>query len=399
MSSGVDFAAPRKGIRRQLALSILLVGALAAAGVLMPKGEPAPVPAPAVVSSRAPRVAADRCGDCHWEIVEGFAEAAHSRTLQRATDPEMRQRFADRTFERSDPDVEYRYREVDGELVVATDGYARDLPIHWIFGSGTHAQTPLITWTNNAGNTEAIEHVVSWYPHGDVLGVTLGMEKLDAASGVHALGRPWPPAETINCFGCHSSYVPTKGQRIDFEHLQPGISCSRCHWDTQQHIEDMEAGRPLTIERFSQMTPREAVDRCGECHRRASEMGGPVTSDNETIVRFAPVGLVQSPCFVHQDEVRLESGAAARMDCTTCHDPHRPAETRWQYYADVCLTCHDAAHDRAADCPVATRQDNCLTCHMPKVPMNEHLSFTDHWIRVRRSLPAGDDQTGSSLAD
>jgi hypothetical protein len=372
-------------------LAVLVVATLAAGSVLSRHRPDAERPAPAVVSARAPRVAVERCGECHWEIVERFPEAAHARTLHRATDPEILERFAGRAFERTDPHVEYRYRLTDGELVLSTDAYARELPIHWIFGSGTHAQTPLITWTDNDGNTAAIEHVVSWYPHGDLLGVTLGMEQLVAASGVHALGRPWPPAETINCFGCHSTYVPTNGQQIDFAHLQPGISCSRCHWDTQQHVEDMEEGRPLTIERFSEMSPREAIDRCGECHRRASEMGGEITPDNETLVRFAPVGLVQSPCFRQQDQVVLDSGEPGRMDCTTCHDPHRPAETRWQFYADICLKCHDAAHDRAADCSVATRQDNCLTCHMPKVPMNDNLSFTDHWIRVHQSGPAGGD--------
>jgi len=32
-------------------------------------------------------------------------------------------------------------------------------------------------------------------------------------------------------------------------------------------------------------------------------------------------------------------------------------------------------------CPVATA--DCVSCHMPKVKLpDEHLIFTDHWIRV-----------------
>jgi hypothetical protein len=118
-------------------------------------------------------------------------------------------------------------------------------------------------------------------------------------------------------------------------------------------------------------------------------MGGPITPDDRTIVRFAPVGLVQSPCFLRQDEVRLDSGTPARLDCATCHDPHRPSSRDPQAHIAVCLNCHDEARGRAADCSVAVRGDNCLACHMPPVAMNEHLHFTDHWIRVRRDAPEG----------
>lgn len=119
-------------------------------------------------------------------------------------------------------------------------------------------------------------------------------------------------------------------------------------------------------------------------------MGGPVTTDNQTILRFAPVGLSQSPCFLKQDQVTLESGQTARLNCTTCHDPHRLTSRDWKVHVRTCLDCHDSEKNRAVDCSRETRESNCLTCHMPKISVNEHLQFTDHWIRVRKDSTEND---------
>lgn len=340
-------------------------------------------PRPAVSSTRTPRAAEQRCLECHVGITDAYRSAPHARTLVRATDPEVVSLFAGRSFHREDVDVTYDYEVRDGRLLVSSPAYGRELTIDWIFGSGTHARTPLMTWTDIAGQTSAIEHSVSWYPGGD-LGVTLGMDETQESAGIHALGHPRPSSETINCFGCHCTFVPTDRGRILFDRIEPGVGCARCHWNTRQHVEEMDHGLPTTIERLSGLTPRESVDRCGECHRRADEMGAPILPDDPSIARFASVGLVQSACFLQQSEITLADGKPARFDCVSCHDPHRPTSRDWRAHTAVCLTCHDAAHDRAPDCPSATRQENCLSCHMAKVPANEHLKFTDHWIRVRR---------------
>lgn len=377
----------------QRTAGVLIVGLLIAGIYASWTRAPRDVPRPAVTSPATPRVSPKRCAECHSDITEGFHTAPHARTLHRATNPAILAKFAGRSFHRPDSNVEYRYRLRDGQLLMSSPAYARDLPLTWIFGSGSHAQTPVITWTDRDGHTTVIEHAVSWYP-GNRLGVTLDREARNEPSGIEAVGRHWGPAETVNCFGCHSTFVPTRGKQIDFDRIQPNISCARCHWGTERHVREMEQGKPATIERFSRMTPRESIDRCGECHRRADEMGGPITPDEKLIVRFAPVGLSQSPCFTEQKKVVLDSGRTARMDCTTCHDPHRPASRDWKFYRNKCLNCHDAAHNRAADCSVATRRDNCLKCHMPKVRMNEHLKFTDHWIRVRRKKRRANDLNG-----
>lgn len=372
--------------------SLIVVAVLGVTFAASRRGSERDVRQPAVLSARAPRVSQERCAGCHSDITDAFHLAPHSRTLHRATDADVVEKFAGRSFRRDDPPVEYRYEVRNGQLLVSSPSYGRALPIEWILGSGTHAQTPLITWTDKDGNISGIEHSVSWYPP-DVLGETLDMATLESAVGMFVHGQYRDAAEVANCFGCHSTYVPRDGTRIDVERIQPNVGCARCHWNVETHVAEMEAGQPASIERFSRLTPLESVERCGECHRRAGEIGENFSPDDPGIVRFASVGLTQSPCFVRQHDVILRTGEPARLDCTTCHDPHRPAIRDWRHHTQVCLTCHaadegrsgalSAAHSPAVGCPIGSGEDNCLTCHMPKVAANEHLEFTDHWIRVR----------------
>ncbi len=337
-----------------------------------------------IVQSRAQAaVTVQICAECHAEIVASFASAPHGRTLHRGDEPEILARFAGRSFQFPGSSTRIEFHADAGKLSLTSSTFAQSLPVDWIFGSGTHAQTPLILWNDARGQTSAIEHSVSWYAGGQIA-ATLGMDGLKASVGGEALGRHWGTAETANCFGCHATYVPAQEGQIDFDHLQPNIGCVRCHFDAATHARGMAGGAETKpIERFAALTPAESVFRCGECHRRAGELGGELKADDPTIVRFASVGLPQSPCFQRQAEVTLANGKPARLDCTTCHDPHRPTEQDWRNHTRVCLECHDSAQGRAIDCTHAPRTENCLKCHMPAVPSNDFLNFTDHWIRVR----------------
>ncbi|QDT31297.1 multiheme c-type cytochrome [Thalassoglobus polymorphus] len=362
---------------------LILVGGLASLAVSR-TDSPEDRPRPVVLSSQ-PRVSQERCAECHSDITDEFHLAPHSRTLKRVPPDEFIEKFAGRSVKLQGTGVEMEYRVEDDRLAVSSSAYPRELPIEWIFGSGTHACTPLITWTDAHGKTTSLEHSVSWYPDGK-LARTLGMEELKETEGLLALGVPRTPAQTVNCFGCHATHVPVHQGKIDFDGIEPGIGCIRCHKGTAEHVRNMDEGFAATIERFSQLSPREAVDRCGECHRRADELDGEIRPDDKTLPRFASVGLVQSPCFKQQAGMKLPSGKPARLDCTTCHDPHRPAIRDWKVHTAVCLDCHHSNNEAAHDCPRAARDSNCLKCHMPKVPANEHLEFTDHWIRIQENF-------------
>ncbi|MBT4867983.1 MAG: hypothetical protein HON53_23010, partial [Planctomycetaceae bacterium] len=91
------------------------------------------------------------------------------------------------------------------------------------------------------------------------------------------------------------------------------------------------------------------------------------------IVRYQPVGLVQSKCYVKSQ----------RLLCSTCHDPHQHAAKRsTRDYEQKCLQCHSADVSQAVQCSVSP-STGCISCHMPRVEIHPTISFHDHWIRIR----------------
>jgi hypothetical protein len=343
------------------------------------------------------RASQQRCAECHSGVVESFATTPHSRTLRRAIDESVLGKFAGQSYTNPRNHSTFSFEVRDGRLWVSPSSYGRDLPVDWIFGSGTHALTPLVMFPVEGLGTRPLELGVSWYP-GHGLDATLDRENPEAV-GMTSLGANHMATELAACFGCHSTRLPLDAhQQIRFDLLEPNLGCVRCHFEADRHEQEQLDGGQGTIENLARLSPLEAVNRCGECHRRATEQDPAAIREHDpSIDRFASVGLVQSPCFLRQDEVKLEGNVPARMDCVTCHDPHRPASKDWRHYTATCLKCHDAAQGRSNDCPVAAREDNCLTCHMPKNQVNPYLSFTDHWIRVRTDKTT--DKTNGKISD
>lgn len=375
----------------------------------------ASLPGPVVSSSRKP-VSMNQCADCHREVCESFQHAPHRHTLTRANDPAMLARFSGHDFQRPGDGLRFRFVTKNHELWLEADAYPDAVRVDWIFGSGRHANTPVSVWENPDGQTELLQHRVSWYPHAG-LGLTLGLDDEPlVASGLEAIGKPLEHPDAMECFGCHTTHLPHRSGRIDPDNIVTGVRCERCHPGGERHVNEILNGTE-TMERWSRLSPLESVNRCGECHRRADQLA-PVdlNPDRKVLVRFASVGLAMSPCFRHQDEVTGASDRPVRFDCLTCHNPHRPADTDPRFYTATCLLCHGAAKDdavrrdeetprsprhgvsasprhqsslqeavsrRAPVCSSQPMTSQCLTCHMPKIEVQQHLFFTDHWIRVR----------------
>ena len=336
-------------------VSWLLIGRVAATHVSS---------TPNLVSSPAP--AMQNCADCHEEIVESFLTAPHANTLFPGAS--VVERYAGLEFKNGD--VTWRFSEKDGRLI-ANCGSIEPFPVDWVFGSGTHAQTPVRTVIeqdlDENKETESWELAVSWYPTIG-LGRTLGNNPTSTA---RTLGVFSQHAGTRQCFECHTHYLPIEGKHINESAIKPGLHCARCHSDLDAHLQS-EGQHPM--ERWSELTPLESVRRCGECHRRSDQMtSAELTPNNSLLIRFAGVGIEQSQCFQRQTD-------ALRMDCLTCHDPHRPSERSNAFFVEKCMNCHSPGQTQ---CRVEPESENCLDCHMPKVEIQKGLKFTDHWIRIR----------------
>lgn len=358
-----------------VALSLVVL-----AGVLVIQHQNDPVPGPAVSSVVRPPESKS-CVDCH-ELASHFESVPHAQTLHSSSDADFRERFAGQEFQTEDGELMFRFSQENDTLWCESNSFPQPVAISWLLGSGHHAITPVSTWENASGETELLELAVSWYPDRG-LGLTLGQspDSIWNAIGIDRLGKRSSHGETLECLGCHSTWLPLDDGRIRLQEVDPGVTCYRCHTGTAEHLaSDGEATPPGFS--WTDLTPLESVNRCGNCHRRADQMTAEeLTVDNQLLIRFASASLVQSECFLRQ--AVTSDDRSLRLDCLTCHDPHRPASTDSVFYSDRCRTCHDGASQKESTCPEMTRDSNCLPCHMPKVEIHPNLSFTDHWIRIR----------------
>ena len=139
----------------------------------------------------------------------------------------------------------------------------------------------------------------------------------------------------------------------------------------------MQARNPTDSDAGFEQRPWRTTDQiqiCAQCHRgEDSVKKSEITRENPKIVRYQPVGLVQSKCFVQSRQQLL---------CSTCHNPHQHAASQTtEQYEKKCLQCHSASPD-SVRCSVSPDSD-CVSCHMPRVEIHPSISFHDHWIRVR----------------
>ena len=317
-----------------------------------------------------------RCAECHQQGVD-FWQTGHARTLRRATDAESLVHLR-RLDEQSSKLAEALRLHINAEQVRATDhrhGADRQLPLDWCFGSGHHACTWVGTLSDSWGTTDLVEFRWTWYSELERFDITPGQSSTPGDDYFGGLGVLFDHPKARRCFACHSSYLPMHEGRLEESKLKPGVTCQRCHGPQQHHV---ASGGAFVTESLHQLSQSESVRRCAQCHRSAEEQPpSDITPENREIVRFQPVGLVQSACFQKSPS----------LTCVTCHDPHRPLKAQdsggiWQ-----CVQCHNPAQPDHALCSAGRRED-CLKCHMPQVRGKAPLSFTDHWIRVRHEEAA-----------
>lgn len=365
------------------------IGVLGLLGWLWTGRQNAPTPA-VVAAIREPSEDVARCSECHASHVKEFLMTGHALALRPGNDPEAMSRFVGETVAIGQPAVSFRFWEESGKLWCANEKSGEKTQVNWMFGSGHHGMTPVVVAKNQRGDEEGPDLHVSWYrPHG--LALTMGHEQVLAASP-DSLGSFNNTSNTKQCFKCHTTELTSKGRGIETAHLLPGVLCSKCHANAKQHAETMHAGKAAaSFDDWKSLTPKESVDRCGECHRSPTVFEPEeIKPENRQISRFASVGLPLSRCFQFQKSRQRGDDTSKRLDCVTCHDPHRPMPTDEQHYNNRCRDCHARPGSMDSDCPKQAITSDCVSCHMPKVRMNAPVSFTDHWIRVQ-SLPTKSD--------
>lgn len=366
--------APRKTVALALAAACCLIVTVMTVFRLTQSSPRPPDHVLSTSSSATAPVSAQTCVECHEEQVERFQSAAHFNTLSPGDDPLAISRLNGRTFTDEVSGDTFCYLLENERLWLKSSRREKPLRVDWLFGSGHHACTPVTVIDTPEGHPAILQHVMSWYPD-NTIGWTLGLDgEQRQLPGIHGVATPSIAQETHECFKCHTTWLPEEEGVLKLNRLIPNVTCTRCHSQAQLHVEDPELH---PIESWSELTPLESVNRCGECHRRADHMTpDELVPENKLLVRFASASLVQSNCFLNQHQ-------AQRMDCMTCHDPHEPASTEPIWYNGRCNSCHTDS----SRCTSPSSTSDCIRCHMPKAKMQDGLFFTDHWIRAHEDSP------------
>jgi hypothetical protein len=269
----------------------------------------------------------------------------------------------------------FRYEYAPSSVTVRRNTDRATATLEWAFGAGGHGMTPV-------GRYEDIyyEHRLSFYAVPGKPALTPGHPAATPRTAPDALGVLKLPQDIYKCFDCHSTGLrPDADGGPELSRMTPGVTCERCHGPGERHVQAARAGRPAaeilrTIFNSARLPTKAQVEVCGGCHR-LPDAGRPSATpevDNPVSVRFQPIGLMASRCF-------RESG---KLSCVTCHDPHEDAKRGdAKFYIEKCLGCHASTNSPVVTCKRHERQD-CATCHMRKTTPLQHLTFTDHRIRV-----------------
>jgi tetratricopeptide (TPR) repeat protein len=349
----------------------------------------------------APFVGEGRCAECHKPIFQAQHNSRHARTFPRGEQLQSIPFPEQPVPDPANPNVTHSFLKSHEEIEVRTraDGQVFKTIVDYAFGSGDRG----LTLVGHDGENQSYEYRLSYYAKPVGWDVTSGHPADPAMPARLYQGMNLTTDAVRRCFECHATHPHAVLTNSGPESSDRAIGCERCHGPAGNHLKAVaslrngkstSAAHPpkdfdLGIARPALTSGSEIVGLCGQCHspRDGFIKLSPGSPDS---VRFQGTTLKWSRCFT-------ESGN--KLDCVSCHDPHRNVVTSAEWYESRCLQCHSSSEagavrpsrsnshlDRVAHtiCPIDSAR-NCLNCHMPKVStVMAHARFTDHFIRVHR---------------
>ena len=353
----------------------------------------------------APFVGEARCAECHPAVFRSQHRSRHARTLIRkdqlgASLPQPS--IADP----GDPRVLHSFVPCAGGWEIQTRAQDRvyQTVVDYAFGSGDRG----LTLVGHDREDRFYEYRLSHYPEPFGWDVTSGHPPQPDQPALFQ-GMRINRDAVRRCLFCHATHPHAILTGSGPESSDGAIGCERCHGPAGHHVQAMtartagagpEPETDLAIARPALVSGASIVALCSQCHSpRDPKLE--IIPETPHSVRFQGRTLTWSRCYTESD---------GQLDCVTCHDPHRDAETSPAVYNARCLACHGTSQSQPSPTAAVPRQSgpaprrscpiqpagNCITCHMPRVktPM-AHAEFTDHFIRVHRD-GGRDPQPGST---
>ena len=340
------------------------------------------------MAARTGYVGSKSCAECHPGEFASHSRSGHARTLRPAARTALAGRLSGETFpDPEHPGVHFRYNLQNGEF--STERREGDRVDRWLidyaFGSGHHATTFVTMIDRTPEHPTILEHRLTAFAHRADLDITPGQGQArgPGREGMVPAGREYKTTQSLKCFECHTTVMSDRGPvELDESAMVANIGCERCHGPGQAHIEAARRGAsdellamPFGLGRWQ---AADEIQMCGACHRLPETVSPAlIRPGNAVLVRFQPVGLMQSACY---------KKSPGKLSCSTCHEPHARTSTDLAEYETVCRSCHQGPSQRL--CKVSPLV-GCIGCHMPRRDASRGMMMTDHWIRSHPMESAG----------
>jgi predicted CXXCH cytochrome family protein len=346
------------------------------------------------------------CATCHRDIAADYARTGMAQSFFRpeaansiedyANTPEYYHALSDSHYSMTVRNGQYLQRRWQLDAL-ANQINVEELKIDYVMGSGNHARSYL----HRTERGMLIELPLGWYPDkGGEWGMVPGSDT------DHPQTRRFI---SYKCMFCHNGYpdIPSANKEpgsdpVYLGELPQGIDCQRCHGPGSEHVRT--AGRG-SIVNPAKLSPERRMEVCMQCHLETTSGRIPAVLQRfdratfsyipgQPLVDFT-ISFDHAPGTGHEGKFEAVSSvyrlrqsrcfleSAGKLECATCHDPHRipRGEQAVRQYSSVCLKCHASSHPAGV---TATAAD-CITCHMPRRRVDDapHVIMTDHLIQRR----------------
>ena len=386
----------------------------------------------------------ESCRECHSHNFETWHDSYHRTMTQVASAQTTAASFDDVDLEFADSRIEKVTLRQDGDQLwveqeeVDAAGEPRVVRRPIVLMTGSHHSQGY--WFAS-GQGRALERFPFTYRIDQQRWIT------DGANFLRPPGDPNAAAVVGAwnhiCERCHTTRPhPRAGEdgHLDTHVTDFGIACEACHGAGAEHIKNVDLGLDdLAIVQPNKLSARRGSEVCGQCHgehmfksQEAYERwlrDGVYFQPGEELDKHLRIkkkdahafwddgmirisgreynGLLQTPCFTHEDP-------AQQMTCMSCHVMHQPtddprsrkewANDQLKYTMDsnrpglhnnqACTQCHEEYADETfltnhTHHAASSSGSICYNCHMPHTTWGLMKAIRSHTIsspNVRESL-------------
>lgn len=324
---------------------------------------------------------ADQCRNCHQQVHDDYAHAAHFNTSSNELPQIVRERFEPgKNSFRFNDSTEVMMEKLDSGYYQSWYSSGKKIlsqPFDITVGSGRKAQTYLYYTDKKKLSQLPISYFMSQNSWANSPGFPADHPKFD---------RDVPSY----CMGCHSSFIGVKQtyagvvMQEEFEKgkIVYGIDCERCHGPARAHVE-YHVGHPQEkeskfITKISTLTRVQKNDMCALCHSGFRDVQQSLFNfkpgDNLNNYYIPEYGRIDTASLdVHGNQTQLMMASKCYqlnndLTCNSCHNVHVKERDNIKVFSERCITCHkqvDHSFTKTGRNFMDALQNNCIDCHMP----------------------------------